>query len=270
MKFSILTVTFNSRSYLEETIKSVLSQDYSDFEYIIVDGCSTDGTLEIIKEYTAADLRIRWVSEPDDGIADAFNKGLRMARGEIVGIINSDDCYTPGALQLVADAAAAHPENDVFHGNMLRFQGDVPLFLLKPSDVTRNIWHEMPLNHPATFVTRRAYLATGEFDPRMKIAMDYDMLLRLHTHGFKFWYIDEVLAKMRYGGVSDERIYPALKEVYSASVRQGYARSKAAYWMVHKGLLRLCKQLLRKLGLYSLMSLHPKFSRVPSEKTHHR
>src|SRR6266567_1250982 len=152
MKLSLITVTFNSERYLAETMESVLSEDYPDLEYILVDGGSTDGTLEIIGAHAEKDTRVRWISEPDEGIADAFNKGLALATGEVIGILNSDDTYAPGALQAVADAMAAHPECDVFHGDMLRFQGDQPLFLLKPSDVERHIWHEMPLNHPATFV----------------------------------------------------------------------------------------------------------------------
>ena len=264
--FSIITPCFNSSGYLRETIESVLSQDYPAIEYIIVDGGSTDETVDIIRECADRDKRISWISEPDDGIADAFNKGIRMAKGNIIGILNSDDRYAPGALRMVAAAVAAHPECDVFHGNMLRYQGDVPLFLLKPSDVERNIWHEMPLNHPATFVTQKAYRQAGPFDTGLKIAMDYDMMLRLYQAGFRFWHIDEVLAHMRYGGVSDERMMDGLKEVFHASVRLNYPKWKAAYWMMHKGGLRCCKQLLRKLGLYSLMRLHPKFKRYPAKR----
>ncbi len=110
MNFSIITVTFNSKRYLEETIRSVLTQAFVDLEYILVDGGSTDGTLDIIRDHAAKDRRIRWISEPDEGIADAFNKGIALASGEIVGIINSDDTYAPGALRAVADACAAHPD----------------------------------------------------------------------------------------------------------------------------------------------------------------
>jgi glycosyltransferase involved in cell wall biosynthesis len=262
MIFSIITVTFNSKKYLEETIKSVLSQDWPDLEYILVDGGSTDGTLDIIREYAEQDGRIRWVSEPDEGIADAFNKGLALACGEIVGIMNSDDTYAHGALRKVAENYAAHPECDVFHGDMLRFQGDQPLFLLKPSDVERNIWHEMPLNHPATFVTARAYLKVVGFDKAFRVAMDYDLLLRLCKSGCRFCYIDHVLANMRYGGESDSRFMDGLKEVFRASVREGYPRHKAFFWLVFKATLGNVKNAMRKLGLHSLMRLHPKFHKV--------
>ncbi len=259
MNFSIITVTFNSKRYLEETIRSVLTQAFVDLEYILVDGGSTDGTLDIIRDHAAKDRRIRWISEPDEGIADAFNKGIALASGEIVGIINSDDTYAPGALRAVADACAAHPDCDVFHGDMLRFQGDRPLFLLKPADVERHIWHEMPLNHPATFVTLRAYRKVGGFDKAFRVAMDYDLLLRLYRAGCRFCYIDRVLANMRYGGESDAGFRAGLREVFTAAVREGYPRQKAFFWLFAKTALGYTKNLLRKLGLYSLMRLHPKF-----------
>ncbi len=262
MLISIITITFNSVRYVDEAIVSVLSQDYPDIEYLIIDGGSTDGTVDIIRRHAEMDTRIRWISEPDNGISDAFNKGIRMASGDVVGILNSDDRYASGALSLVADSAAEHPECAIFHGNMLRFQGDQPLFMLKPSEVEDKIWHEMPLNHPATFVTRFAYEHVGQFDTGLKIAMDYDMMLRLYQSGFRFWHIDEVLAHMRYGGESDTAIIDGLREVYSVSVRLGYPRWKARYWMLHKGLLRGCKVVLRVLGLYSLMRLNPRFRRL--------
>jgi glycosyltransferase involved in cell wall biosynthesis len=258
-RISVVTACFNSAAHLEETMSSVLAQDYPDIEYIIVDGGSADGTVDIIRAAAERNACIRWISEPDRGIADAFNKGIREAAGDLIGILNSDDSYTPGVLQHVADAYARHPECDVFHGNMVRFEGDTPLFELRPADVERNIWHEMPLNHPATFVTRRAYQAVGLFDTGLKIAMDYDMLLRLHRAGMKFMHIDRVLAHMRYGGASDERIFEGLREIREISVRQGYPRWKANCWTLHHGFLRVCKTMLRGLGFYSLMRLHPKF-----------
>jgi len=262
LRFSIITITYNSECYLEETIQSVLSQDFADFEYIIVDGGSTDGTLDLIKGYAEKDSRIRWVSEPDEGIADAFNKGIAAATGELVGIINSDDSYVPGALHAVAESYAAHPECDVFHGDILRFQDDQPLFRLKPSDVERTIWHGMPLNHPATFVTARAYRKVEGYDKTFRVAMDYDLLLRMAKAGCRFCYIDQVLANMRYGGESDASFLVGLREVFRASVREGYPRHKAYLWMYFKVMLGLIKNVMRRTGLYSLMRLHPKFHEI--------
>ena len=101
-KISIVTITYNSENTVEETIKSVISQGYPNLEYVIIDGASTDGTLDVVSKYSDRIAKI--VSEPDKGISDAFNKGIKHATGEIIGIINSDDILLPGALQAVADA----------------------------------------------------------------------------------------------------------------------------------------------------------------------
>lgn len=265
MRFSVITVTYNSKLFLMETIKSVISQDYGDFEYIIVDGGSTDGTLEIIKDFAAEDDRIRWISEHDDGISDAFNKGLALATGDIVGIINSDDIYSPGALAAVAQAYQSDPAADVFHGDMVRFQGITPLFRLKPGRIGDNVWYEMPLNHPATFVTRKAYALVGGFDTTLKVAMDYELVLRLYRAGCRFCYLEQVLANMRYGGASDERFLAARKEVYEVTVAAGYPRTRAVRWFVVKAGMNIAKNLLRKLGLYGLIRLHPKFEHHQKE-----
>jgi len=258
MTFSIITITFNSREFLEETIQSVLSQA-EDFEYIIIDGGSTDGTLDIIVRYAATDARIRWISEPDGGISDAFNKGIARAQGEIVGILNSDDTYLPGALEAVAKAYRLHPECDVFHGDMLRLQGGTTLFRLAPPDVESHIWREMPVNHPATFVTRRAYGKVGGFDVAIRIAMDYDVVLRLYKSGCLFHYIGSPLAAMRYGGASDAKNMEALKEVRAIAIKEGSPRLRAWFWFGYKVIVSSIKNGLRSLGLYGLMRVHPRF-----------
>jgi glycosyltransferase involved in cell wall biosynthesis len=265
MLISVITVTYNSEQYLEETINSVLLQTYPDLEYILIDGGSTDGTLDIIRKHAAADSRIRWISEQDKGIADAFNKGLARVTGEIVGIINSDDNYAPDALAAVARAFNADPEADVFFGDILRFQEDKPLFLVKPGRVGENTWHEMPLNHPATFVTRRAYARVGGYDPELLVAMDYDLVLRFYLAGCRFRYIEQVLANMRYGGESDARFIAARREVVKVSLRQGYPLCKAYGWFIYSVVLGVIKNLLRRLGLYSLIRLHPKFKSCPKQ-----
>jgi len=257
--FSIITVTFNSSAYLDETIVSVLSQDYADLEYIIIDGGSTDGTLDIIRRHAHSDGRIRWQSEPDEGISDAFNKGIRLAQGEFVGILNSDDTYAPGTLNKVAQAYAADAECDVVYGDMIRFQEETPLFRLTPSALDERIWYDMPLNHPACFVRRSTYERHGLFDTRLRVAMDYELVLRLYRSGCRFRYLPHVLANMRYGGASDERFVSARREVYAVTVSAGYPRWKAAWWFVIKSGLNITKNVLRMLGLHGLIRLHPKF-----------
>ena len=260
MTFTIITPTFNSREFIEETLESVLSQEGAELEYIFVDGGSTDGTLDIIKRYAAADARIKWISEPDEGIADAFNKGIALAGGEIVGIINSDDSYLPAALRMVAESAAAYPECDVFHGDIVRLdQAGRELFVLKPLDIETSVWREMPVNHPATFVRRQAYGAIGGFDVSLRYAMDYDLVLRLHKAGCRFCYIEAPLASMRYGGASDASFVKGLLEVFHVSVREGCPYHRALFWLMFKGFTRTAKNILRYLGLYRLIRLHPRF-----------
>lgn len=265
MRFSVITVTYNSRKFLTETIESVLSQDYDDFEYIIVDGGSTDGTLGMIKDFAEGNDRIRWISEPDNGISDAFNKGLALASGDVIGILNSDDTYASGALAIIAQAYLLNPGADVFHGDMIRFQGEVPLFLLKPGKIGENIWCEMPLNHPATFVTRRAYTLVGGFDVGLQVAMDYELVLRLYRSGCHFQYIGRVLANMRYGGASDERFFAARREVLTVTIAAGYPRWRAVCWFVVKVGMNIAKNMLRTLGLHGLIRLHPKFKKYQEE-----
>lgn len=259
MKISVITVTYNSRRYLAECMESVLSQGGAELEYILIDGGSTDGTVELIKERAGRDSRIRWISEPDEGIADAFNKGLTLATGELVGILNSDDTYAPDALCRVAEAYRLHPGCDVFYGDMARFEGEQELFVVKPVAPGPAIWHEMPLNHPATFVTRRAYGLVGRFDAGLRVAMDYDLVLRLHLAGFRFHYLPHVLARMRYGGASDERFLQTLREVFAIAVRHGYPRWRAFGWFCWRAVKSLGKMGLRRCGLQGSFRLHPRF-----------
>lgn len=265
MKISIITATYNSSKTLEATINSVLSQKNVDLEYLIVDAASTDGTLDIVNRYTKQDARIRWISEPDEGIADAFNKGLTMVHGDWVGIIGSDDMYTSGVFQNVADAARDNPEATVIHGDLIRLdEKGNPLFAIKPSDIDKTIWHQMPVNHPATFVARKAFDEVGLFDKTLKIAMDYDLILRLYKAGANFVYVDKPITSMSYGGASDNRFLDGLKEVRQVKLREGYPRWKADYWLVHRYLLEVTKKLLRSTGLHGLLKLHPRFRSVDS------
>jgi glycosyltransferase involved in cell wall biosynthesis len=259
MLVSIITVSMNSAKYLREAMQSVVFQDWADLEYIIVDGGSVDGTVEIIREFADGDPRIRWISEKDEGISDAFNKGLSMARGDLIGFLNSDDTYAPGALRAVAEVFLHNSEKDVFHGDMVRFSGSTPLYTVVAGRMGDNIWHEMPLNHPATFVTRKAFAAVGEFDRSLRLAMDYDLVLRLYLAGCRFHHIPAVLARMRYGGASDDRFVDVRREVVALTVAKGYPPLKAWWWFafgVSKGYL---KNLLRRCGLNRLIRLHPRF-----------
>jgi glycosyltransferase involved in cell wall biosynthesis len=210
-KISVVTISRNSAATIERTIRSVLDQAYPDLEYIVIDGGSTDGTADVIARHAGS--LAHWVSEPDRGISHAFNKGIAAAHGELVGILNADDWYEPGALAAIA---AAHEGGgaDVLYGDLAlpgaRVQRGDALFAQK-------IPYTMPtLNHPTCFVRASAYRRFGVYRERYRVAMDYDLLRRFHALGATFRRVDAVIASMSAGGASHTlllRRYAELLEI---------------------------------------------------------
>ena len=157
-KITVITITYNSAATLEETIRSVTMQDYPDLEYVIIDGGSTDGTLDIVRKYKDQIQVV--VSEPDKGISDAFNKGIARATGEVVGIINSDDILLPGALQEVA--GAYDPQVDVYSGLILFWNEETDdTFASYPEVTFDRLRLQYNVAHPARFVRKDAYQRYG-------------------------------------------------------------------------------------------------------------
>jgi len=204
LKLSIITITRNSERYLRETIDSVISQDYPAFEYIIVDGGSTDGTLDIIRDSAAMDRRIRWISEPDEGISDAMNKGIRLATGDVVAHIHSDDYYAGSdVFSFVAAEFIQNPEAIwLTGGEYVVDEGGVQLREIR---VRRYGYRKLVrcnfILHPATFVRMEGFRAAGLFDLRRSYAMDYDLWLRLGSQGAPVR-VDRPLACFRLHGGS--------------------------------------------------------------------
>jgi len=208
MKISILTATYNSEKTLRDTIESVLRQSCRDFEYILIDGGSKDNTVDIIKEYEPKfEERLRYVSEPDNGIYDAMNKGIRMATGDVVGILNSDDFYTSDdALQKIADAFE-HNDIDATYGD-IHFVNDDDLTKMVryySSAVFKRSFMRFGLMpaHPSFYCKREVYEKYGAFDTSYRIAADFENLLRLiFIHRIKTLYIPKDFVTMRTGGAS--------------------------------------------------------------------
>jgi len=184
---SIVTPSYNQAQFIRVTIDSVLSQDYPNLEYFVIDGGSTDGTIEILKSYGK---KIKWVSEKDDGQADAINKGLRMAKGEVLAYLNSDDIYLPGALLkvgkyyqktkadwLTGDCYVIDEEGKLSKNNWL-ISGYKRFLMMLYSPLTLRIADSM-LPQPSTFWSRKAYEKIGEFNAKYHYVMDYDYWLRL-------------------------------------------------------------------------------------------
>lgn len=198
MKVSVITVVYNGEKYLRRAIESVLNQNYHNIEYIIIDGGSRDSSISIIKEYES---RITyWCSESDNGIADAFNKGIKKATGELVGILNCDDWYEADTIAKAVEACQLH-KADVLHGKMQYWINEEKEYVFTANHDL--LLKEMVMNHPTVFVRREIYEKYGSFEEKWHYAMDYELLLRLYVSGVKFHYIPEITANMQLGGASD-------------------------------------------------------------------
>ena len=206
MKVSIITVAYNSSKTIKETINSVLAQTYNNIEYIIVDGKSTDGTVELVQSY--GDKISRFVSEKDNGIYDAINKGVKMATGDVVGILNSDDILSHNRIiQGVIDTFEQEQVDSVY-GDLKYVSptdNSKTVRYWKSGDYNRNkfIFGWMP-PHPTFYVKRKAYEQFGLFDTNLKSAADYELMLRfLYKHKISAAYINEVMVYMKTGGQSN-------------------------------------------------------------------
>ena len=226
-KISIITITYNSDATIEETIRSVTMQDYPALEYVIIDGGSTDGTLDIVQKYRDQIQIV--VSEPDKGISDAFNKGIACATGEIIGIINSDDILLPGALQEVAEAY--NPQVDVYSGLILFWNEDTDETFPSYPDVTFDTLKlQYNVAHPARFVRKDAYERYGLYRVDLRYMMDIELLCRFYQQGAKFLLVDKPLAKFRIGGTTNDPIYKK-KEDYRTFV-QSYGGSTWDFYRI--------------------------------------
>lgn len=205
LKISIITPSYNSAATIRDTLQSIASQDYPNFEHIIIDGHSTDDTLRIVAEFPHV---TRMISGRDEGIYHAMNKGLSLATGDVIGILNSDDLYPHSR---VLSAVASVFEDESVDGCYADLQYVNPSRLDKVSRTWKSgtftprsfYWGWMP-PHPTVFVRKRVYDAVGNFNQSLSSAADYEFLLRVFMkHHFTFRYIPETLVKMRTGGISN-------------------------------------------------------------------
>lgn len=258
---SIITVVFNGEKDLEETILSVINQSYQNIEYIIIDGQSSDGTLDIIRKYNSQiDY---WISEPDRGIYDAMNKGIMAASGEIIGLINCGDNYTSNAVEEVIKVYQSVAENQylVITGAMYRFDAEknIKFKIVKDREkLQKGINMTMPINHPATFVTKAAYNKLGVFNSNYRICGDYDLIFRMYYSSLvDFVFIDRELAYMKLGGVSEQldSVWLRCKEHFSIRKERISFLSNiliCSYWY----LKTISKYFLRNLFKNSLLPFY--------------
>jgi len=224
-RISIVTTVRNGLLTIERTIQSVLKQSYNNIQYIIIDGGSTDGTIEIIKKY---ENRIDvWISELDGGIYDGFNKGISRADGQYVCIINSDDFLYPNTIERLVEnipRQSFEKEFPIIHANisLIMKSGQEISVYRHNHNAIKDRYYSMPVNHPATFVPLSVYEQIGNYDSSFRIAGDYDFILRAFRCGIKFLHIDETLVCMQTGGASSLRnAYTLSRERFQARVRNG-------------------------------------------------
>lgn len=239
LKISVVTATWNSGGTIEDTLRSVLGQSYGNIEHIVVDGGSCDDTLNIVRryaeEYRKRGLILKWISERDNGIYDAMNKGIRLATGDVIGLLNSDDFFTSSrVLERVAEELCRgnDSENSDDCGAVDAVYGDI--HYVKPENPDKCVRYYssrsfcrskmrmgfMPA-HPSFYCRREVYSQYGLFDTDFKIAADFELLLRLiFIHRIKTRYIELDFVTMRTGGASSSGF---------ASHRQIYAEHRRAY-----------------------------------------
>ena len=223
MLISVITVCFNAGEYIEQTITSVMTQTYPNLEYIIIDGGSRDGTVEIIRKYESR--LAYWHSQPDRGIAHAFNLGLAQAHGEWIVCLNADDIFlTPTAIEQMAPHLRLHQDDDVVFGQMLsltRDQHPQPVPLCKSSGRPWR-WQEFRrvdrIPHPAAFTHRNYFDRVGWFDETFRIAMDYELFLRARG-GLRAQFVPLTLVGMRASGLCVNNLVDTLREAKRAQIK---------------------------------------------------
>lgn len=202
-KISIVTVVFNSEKTISRTIECILSQTIPVYEYIIIDGCSTDSTLNIIKKYipffTEKDISFQIISERDCGIYDAMNKGINHSKGDWVGIINSDDFYENDTIELVENFININKDCEVIYGDMNLFDNS-KIKLIKPNLNLNNLYYSMTLFHPSIFIKKRIYDSYGLYSLDFRLSSDWDLVLKLYHNNIRFLYLNKTLSNFTIGG----------------------------------------------------------------------
>lgn len=239
---SVVTTVRNGEKTLARAIDSIRAQQLPNLEYIVIDAVSSDGTLDIIG--ANADIVSFWKSERDRGISDGFNKGIAFSQGKYVAILNADDWLSPGQLAFGIETLEQSGADFVFGDMLYHDANGEPVYRIAgEADYARRIGHVMPaLNHPTVIVRRNAYERFGLFDLNLRLAMDYEFLLRLHRAGCRGIYDPRMLGHMSLAGASDAQSNQALAEVRDISVRHGASRFGA--WLRY--FFRLAKGEMRR------------------------
>lgn len=250
---SVVTISYNSEATIRHTIESVIKQTYKNIQYVIVDGLSNDRTLDVIKEYE--DHVDTLVSEKDHGIYDAFNKGIRLCKGEFVQIVNSDDFLDANKIKICVEYMLKNPSVDILHGDLRMFKNDYQEYYehrkgKNPSFI--NQFHMGAILHPTFFVKRSIYdqLLFREY----KIGMDFDWTLRAINKGHVFEVCHDSITYMKDDGHSNVDFKKSMKEDYKIAVDNGVNKSMAFLFLQYsinkKRIFNLTKSILPLKILY--------------------
>lgn len=234
---AIITPSYNTGAHVRAAVRSVFEQDHPEIDYLVLDGGSTDGTVEVLRSFGP---RLKWVSERDRGQADAINRGFRQTRGDVLGWLNSDDAYSPGAVRAAAEFLGAHPDVAMVYGDA-DFIDAAGNRIGPCAHVERRFSRRRLLNYsdfvvqPAAFFRRSAFEAVGGLDPSLNWAMDYDLWLKFADAGFRVAYLPRVLANYRWLGDSKSAAggWGRLREVDAVARRHG-ANSAPAYFRLER------------------------------------
>lgn len=246
---SVVTICLNARATIQRTIESVLNQTAKPYEYIIIDGGSTDGTLDILNSYRSDITHI--ITEADRGISDAFNKGIAFAHGDFIGLLNADDWYSPLALQLVEDRAG---DADLVHGMLQYWRGPKKDYLAEGNH--NLLAQEMTINHPTMFVRKRLYEEVGGYNSSFRFAMDYEMVLRLMARHVRCSYIPKVLANMSFEGTSDRNWRRAIEECYRAKIENGFPQPTSYLYYIKQVSRGYFSRALVNIGFSSVVKYY--------------
>lgn len=228
---SVVTPSYKQAQFIEENILSIKNQDYPNIEHIIMDGGSTDGTVDILKRY---DNILTWVSEPDKGQSDAINKGFKMAKGEIIGWLNSDDAYTiPNAISTAVEALNRHPDIDLIYGHCLEIneKGDVTDMGKSPEFSHYRLFNYLDfIPQPTVFFRRTLFDKVGYLDESLHYGMDYDFWLRIGKVS-NMMLVPKVMAEFRYSphsksGSQEKEFWPEIRQIY----RRHNGRLLSPFW----------------------------------------
>ena len=227
---SIITITYNGGKYIENAIKSILYQDYGNIEYIIIDGGSKDNTIEIIKKYESAITY--WISEPDRGIGDAWNKGINVAKGELIGLLNADDMYHKTAISKAVEAYSLFGDETLLYGTCKFISKNSINGTNSKIFDKKNLIRGFNFVHTTCFVPKKIYDKIGLFDEKFKIAVDGEFLLRCYLSGVQFEQTSTI-TYMQTGGVSDRSAkvgyFEYLDLLYERKVISSYQLSKQKF-----------------------------------------